>query len=361
MQGRIQRAGIQCRSGPGPCNPSGCDSYAGGADITYSVPEDKDLLYVEADVAVPGGRTFNVKSSSYGNVIEIRGLASTDPQQVILYSVNKGGVRSEGYPVTINPLTPPYMDVYNSLKMKEDFGGVNISFANESNASLAIVLSYLDEKSNEYLEYDTYYTEESDGKYSFRGMENETRKFGLYIRDRWDNISPMVEAELTPLYEEMIDKSKFKAITGIQGDGDGDGNYPTTDSQSDPKHMWNGVWPTSLNDYGDYKMFYLKTYDRQVSFTFDIGQAVQLSRLRFNYYYKWTYMDPKEYEVYGCTELTDDMYDGDWSKWTLLAHCTFNKPSGLGDGEYGRAMPKPSSPEPISTWISSCLKSDIYG
>ena len=101
----------------------------GGADITYSVPEDKDLLYVEADISVPSGRTFNVKSSSYGNVIEIRGLASTDPQQVMLYSVNKGGVRSEGCPVTINPLTPPYMNVYASLKMKADFGGVNVSFA----------------------------------------------------------------------------------------------------------------------------------------------------------------------------------------------------------------------------------------
>lgn len=268
---------------PAPVTQVVATPMPGGADITYSVPDDKDLLYVEADVTVPGGRTFNVKSSSYGNVIEIRGLASTDPQQVMLYSVNKGGARSEGVAVTINPQTPPYMDVYNSLKMKEDFGGVNISFANGSNASLAIVLSYLDEKSNEYLEYDTYYTEESAGNYSFRGMENETRKFGLYIRDRWDNISPTVEAELTPLYEEQIDKSKFKVVSGIQGDGNGDGTY-TTDSQSNPAHMWNGVWPGSLNDYGDYKMFYIRAYDRQTSFTFDMGQAVQLSRLRFSYY-----------------------------------------------------------------------------
>lgn len=46
-------------------------------------------------------------------------------------------------------------------------------------------------------------------------------------------------------------------------------------------------------------------------------------------------MEPKEFEVYGCTDLTEDMYDGDWSKWTLLEHCTFDKPSGLGNGEYG--------------------------
>ena len=319
---------------PAPVTQVVATPMPGGADITYSVPEDKDLLYVEADISVPSGRTFNVKSSSYGNVIEIRGLASTDPQQVMLYSVNKGGVRSEGCPVTINPLTPPYMNVYASLKMKADFGGVNVSFANESNASLAIVLSYLDEKSNEYLEYDTYSTEESDGNSSFRGMENETRKFSLYIRDRWDNISPTVEAELTPLYEEQIDKSKFKAVTGIQGDGKGDGTY-ATDGQSQPAFMWNGVWPTALTNYGDYKMFYIRSYDRQTSFTLDMGQAVQLSRMRFNYYYKWTYMEPKEYEVYGCTELTEDMYDGEWSKWTLLAHCTFDKPSGLGDNEFG--------------------------
>lgn len=105
----------------------------GGADITYSVPEDKDLLYVEADVAVPGGRTSSTEVlPPTGNVIEIRGLCSyRSPAGDALQRQPRAAARSEGCPVTITPLTPPYMDVYNSLKMKADFGGINISFANE--------------------------------------------------------------------------------------------------------------------------------------------------------------------------------------------------------------------------------------
>ena len=39
---------------PAPVTQVVATPMPGGADITYSVPEDKDLLYVEADVAVPG-------------------------------------------------------------------------------------------------------------------------------------------------------------------------------------------------------------------------------------------------------------------------------------------------------------------
>lgn len=307
----------------------------GGADITYSLPADKSLLYVEAELTLPDWKTMNVKSSSYNNLIEIRGLASTDPQQVALYSVSKGGKRSVASNVTINPLTPPYMEVYDSMEMREDFGGINVTCYNDSKASLAVVLSYLDEQSGEYLEYDAYYTEESEINYSFRGMENEKRKFSVYVRDRYDNISPMIEAELTPLYEELIDKSKFNAVSGIQGDGKGDGTYPT-DGQSEPKYLWNDVWSTVPGAYADYKFYYIRAYDRQCSLTFDMGQLVKLSRMRFNHYYPWSYMCAKEFEVYGSPEITEDMYDGDFGKWTLLAKCRFDKPSGLGDGQYGQ-------------------------
>lgn len=306
----------------------------GGADITYSLPDDRNLLYVEAELTLPTGKVINAKSSSYNNVIEIRGLASTEPRQVTLYSVSKGGSRSSAVSVTINPLTPPYMDVYDTIKMREDFGGINVTFENETNASLAVVLSYLDENSNEYVEYDAYYTEESSVNHSFRGLENETRKFSVYVRDRFDNMSPMVEADLTPLYEELIDKSKFKAVTGIKGDGNGDGTYPT-DGQSQPAYMWDGIYATVPDTYANWRFFYVRAYDRQCSFTFDLGQEIKLSRMRFNHYYAWSYMCAKEFEVYGCSDITQDMYDGSYDKWTLLASCKFDKPSGLPSGSYG--------------------------
>lgn len=319
----------------------------GGADITYSLPDDADLLYVEADVVTPLGRAFTVKSSSYSNVINIRGLADTEPQDVTLYSVNKGGARSEGYTLTINPLTPPYMEVYNSLRVKEDFGGVNMAFQNEYNASLAVVLSYIDERDGEYIEYDTYYTDASDVNYSFRGLESKPYKFGFYIRDRWDNMSPMLEDELTPLYEEELDKSRFNAVTGIMGDGwnsnrtgFGYGEYFSDVPENKITNLWDNRSPTSLTGYGaevGYQWLYIQksSSGEKAAFTFDLGQTTQISRLRFNQYQPWSAMSPKEFEIYGRADLNTQVYDGSWEHWTLLATVNNEKPSGLAGNEYG--------------------------
>lgn len=290
---------------------------AGGALITYALPDDANLLCVEAELLLPNGRKMNYTSSSYKNEITILGLANTQPQKVQLYSVSKNGVKSNAASIDVTPLPPPYEEVLKTVTLRESWGGIGITAQNESEGDLAYFLGYYDER-GVFVDYDSYYSSIKSDTFAIRGLPNETKKFGLYIRDRWDNFSDTLFADLTPLQEEMIEKKNFRMM-----ELDGDGIYGSYNNEQ-PENIWNGVWGTDWNNnYGDWKHFIATdgvTQDN-ATFTMDIGVLTKLSRIILNQYYRYEAHMPKKYEIWGLVDYDSDLITtamGDWSNWTLL-------------------------------------------
>jgi hypothetical protein len=314
----------------------------GGAEIHYKLPADKNLLYVEAELTTPEGRYMNFKSSSYSSEIIITGLASDKEIDVNLYSVSTGGAKSAPQTKTIHPLAPPFIEVFKSLSINAMFGGVRLNFLNDSGAELAFLLGYFDDE-GVFTDYDGYYTKRvEDTTYIFRGLPPVTRKFGIYIRDRWDNYSDTLYADLTPLLEEEIDKSKWKKYI-LDNDGPfypvGHMYYETNKMEN----LWDGAWSKSFSDpymlqlpsaYMTFTLYTVNSPDPK-SLTIDLGDIYRISRVRVNHYWQYTFSAARKWEVWGCSATPPQDGNWNWSGWVQLATMEQIKPSGLPGTQYG--------------------------
>ena len=63
----------------------------------------------------------------------------------------------------------------------------------------------------------TYYTKLNHGSFSLRGFDSEETTFGVYIRDRWDNMTDTLIEVLIPMKEKQLNRLNFKQVN-LPGD-----------------------------------------------------------------------------------------------------------------------------------------------
>jgi len=173
----------------------------------YNLPSSDGLRYVTAEYYLNGEKIVR-KSSYYDNSILVEGFPTAGEYEVNLYAVSWSDVKSSPVTAKINPLEPPYLTAFKSLVVQPTFGGIYISFENENASSLKISVIATDSL-GEWILLDTHYTDAIKGGFAIRGLTTDTRKFGFYVRDRWDNYSDTLYADLAPLFETEIDKKNF--------------------------------------------------------------------------------------------------------------------------------------------------------
>ncbi|WP_082592123.1 DUF5000 domain-containing lipoprotein [Candidatus Symbiothrix dinenymphae] len=303
------------------------ENIAGGAVITYELPDNSDALYVKAVYTTSQGVEKDVIASSYLNSLTIKGLGNTNARTVKLYVVNRQEKTSAPMEVTINPLTPPVQKIKNSLTYTTDFGGFLVTYDNEDREDVSINVLARDSTGTEMLDYDALYTPLAVGQYAVRGLPDTENRFGLYVRDRWDNISDTVFFTLTPWREDYLDKLLFRHIV-VAGDYPSWTNYGGTVGR-----LWDGLIFTDGDNYGS-------TLDGPLPhrLTIDLGVSVKLSRFklwqRAHEVTFYQHAEPKHYKVYG---RLDDPGQGNAADvmegWTLLRECHSFKPSGLPLGQ----------------------------
>lgn len=310
---------------PGPVTDIHVENTFGGANLTYKLPADTNLLYVEAEYDIQPGITRKAKASLYQDTLMLDGFGDTLIHTVQLYAVGRNKKTSDGVTVSVHPRTPPVVSVFETLTLEATFSGAVVTFKNPSQAPLALVLMSDSTGLGDWAVATTDYTQASEGSFSVRGFDTLNTKFAVFVRDRWNNKSDTLLKTLKPLYEKKLDKSKFKEV-----------DLPTDDYLG---HSWGGISPRSMyflwNDQwaNGSDVFHTKTGDPRMPqwFTFDLGVRAKLSR--FKLYHRdsgdglYVGGDPEEYEIYGSN---DPNPDGSWDNWTILGHFTSIKPSGPG-------------------------------
>lgn len=304
------------------------DNIAGGAIIYYTLPQQEtDISYVRAEYQYKGSMKSS-KSSVYKNFIQIEGFASTDPVEVKLYTVNHSEVSSEPVTVTINPLTPPVFNLTSSFKYEPDFGGLKVDWKNETGEEMVLTLMAYDEEMGRYMDKDAVYSAAKQGSYSFRGFESTLTRFGLYVRDKYYNISDTVTFELTPMYETAIKTDKFAHVMDIPADD------MTALGGWGFEKMWDGI----IGDQGWHSVY---EGAAPAYFTWDLGTVVKLSRFTVWQRTNIPYINsnPKIFELWGATEYEKGKDENYWKKggewetdghWIYLGTYEVKKPSGDG-------------------------------
>ncbi|MEA4916861.1 DUF5000 domain-containing lipoprotein [Proteiniphilum sp.] len=299
----------------------------GGAVLAYELPENVDIQYVRAEFTTSTGKLRDVKVSSYIDTLSISGLGDTSPRTVRLYTVNRKEIASQPVEVTINPLAPPIERIRNSMEYSVDFGGFLLQFKdNDVKEEVSIYVLKQTEGQGEMVEHQILYTSQQSDTLTVRGLPDEENRFGIYVRDRWDNISDTLFFTLTPWREDYLDKKLFKYIY-IAGDETWNhysGN-PTRNAFDDVVGNTNFI----------HTAFPVEFPHR---YTIDLGVDAKLSRFllwqRPGADVLYQHGAPKHYRVYGRatdpgTGNANDPLEG----WILLKECRSFKPSGLPLGQ----------------------------
>lgn len=302
---------------PGVVTNTSVVNFAGGATISYSLPSDEDLQYVMAEYVINNTtkQVSEAKASHYTNKVTVEGFSAAGDYEVKLYAVDKSDNKSEPVIVKIAPQAPPVQTVFNSLQLGVDFGGLNVAFNNPSEAKLAIVVITPD-NNGDFIPTETLYTQMKGGSFAARGFDTLSRKFGVYVRDRWNNYSDTVFKEVKPFFEKKLDKTKFREYV-----------LPT-DEESGYGWRIPFVWDDLPNEPG-FHTIPLSDRDMPIHFTFDLGTVAKLSRFRLwqrqgDWFYK--HGNPRKWTMWGSEKAPNP--DGSFNGWTKLMDCESIKPSG---------------------------------
>lgn len=298
---------------PGQVSNIEIQTVPGGAYITYQLPNDPDLLYVKGIYEIREGEIAEQRASLYNDTLKIVGYGDTGEKKVKIISVDRGENESAPVEVTFRPETPSVHTTFATMNMIPDFGGVQYSWINENNASMAFILMARD-SSGILFPFETVYSAVDSGKYTLRGFGPVEREFGVVIRDRWDNYSDTMLMTLTPLFEEKLDKSLFQMII-LEGDSEMDAwegqyEYAYDNNPETFNHTWAGSgWPQM--------------------WTLDLGVTAKISRInvlqRQDFFY--SHGNPRNLEIWGReSEPTDGSLDG----WTKLCDCEATRPTLQG-------------------------------
>jgi len=310
---------------PGAVTNPSATPLPGGLSIKYTLPSDKDLLYVKAVYNLAGGVTSEVKASYYDNKLDIVGFGDTLEHTVTLYAVDRSENISAPIQVKGSPTTAPVKLIERTMKISANFGGARFEWVNETEAPVSILLYAQDTTTGILSHVHTIYTSADTAMYNLRGYKSVPTRFVARVRDRWDNysdsIKPPAPYTLVPWPETALDKTRMGVVVlqndtpwdawGFQTENAFDGDFTST-AHTQGDH----AWPQIL--------------------TVDLGVVVRLSR--FKIYQRqnpdgtgWVYThgNPLKYDVYGALTLPDNT--GDLSKWTKLREsCVSTKPSGPG-------------------------------
>lgn len=303
---------------PGQVYDVNVENVPGGANITYKLPKDADLLYVKAEYQLKdGGEWLNTRASLYTDTLKLEGFGDTEEHRVRLISVDRSQNESEPVLVTINLKTPPVFAIFETLELKEDFGGIRYTWENETMANICLHILKKN-KAGEYTAMDDLYTKRKQGEGQYLGLPALESDFAVYITDRWDNASDTLKATLTPIFEMQIPYSDIKPYNML---GDTPSEYSwLVDYLFDDKYA-----PGSGAGY--HTETFSGPWPHRITFKVMTGK-VKCSRIKIwhrdQYYYR--HGNVKKFELLGAN---DPDPNGGEEGWTSIGIFDSYKPSGL--------------------------------
>jgi hypothetical protein len=292
----------------------------GKAIITYSLPEEDDLLCIKSVYVLPNGNRKEMSSSAYSNSIELKGFGKSAKTKVELYSVDKSYNESAPVTVEIEPLDSPIYDVIKTLKLYEAFGGLKLYWENPLGED--IVMGALMKEDGEFRHIETIYSSEGIAEKAIRGLESRLTDFGFYFRDMYNNYTDTLYLQMTPIFEEEIRKSNFTPLRlsskfSLHGYGGGK-----------MEALWDNVYNVDDN------LLYVNPAPEKIYFAFDMGVEAKLSRFRLwtrrNYMYQLHHI--RTFEIWGTSDQSATTNPDNWDGWEKIMDCESFRPSGLTEG-----------------------------
>lgn len=304
------------------------ENFSGKSVVKYHVPSDDNLLYVKAVYETSPDVLREAKASLYVDTLLLEGFPKAGDYKVKFYSVGKNEKQSEATEIIVSPLTPPVIEAFPSLDLAATFGGIRGSFINVHQSELKVTLLADTIGDNRYTLLRSYTSNSPFVRFTYLGLSSKKSNFAAYLQDRWGNrTDTLFFKDLTPLFEEKIDKSTFEWYRMLPSDLQHYVEEPFP--YYNPVNLWDGS--ISFGQWWGWVLL-----DRlPFTHTIRLGKSVILSRITIYQMsnfgaYRAAYNGagaPRSFEIYGSNlDRPDDNLFG--SDWTLLGRFESEMPSG---------------------------------
>jgi len=291
----------------------------GGALITYDLPNDNDVFYVKASYKSTLGKAMFKVSSYYDNNIELEGYNDINEHEVKIEVYDRSNNVSEPVIERFSPLESHIELAKQNMVITPDFGGVKLVWDNVSAKTLFAYLFYTNSAGQEITEILPSSLEHE--KKVVRGMDTIRKEFFVQLEDFHGNKTEIIsKGEHSPLFEEEIDKSKWKLVSNISVDGN--------EWEGETVNLWDGVVDTKDNsDDNSYCMISRRANGGQLSYPLDIvidmNAAVVMNRFvvwqrAFWYgneseYFYYQNENFKAFNLYASNDLDEWILIGEYS------------------------------------------------
>lgn len=179
----------------------------GGARFFYSLPQDEDLMSVEAVYTNKKGKVFTFAASYFVDSLDVYGLPSTDKYNVQLFAVDRAGNRSEPLNVDVVPLEPAFSRVANSMQVKPGFSSFFIDWANELKQNINVYVDFTFKQDGETRSLTTVFSSnlEKDRRFINDLVLPPSEKVDVKVRveDIYGNITDAIDKGQISLHEDI--------------------------------------------------------------------------------------------------------------------------------------------------------------
>jgi len=224
---------------PGAVSNVTYESLPGAVKLTYTLPTDKDLLYVKATYYLDNGSKMEASASSSTNELLIDGYGNGDSLRTVhLVAVDLNQNKSTPITVRVMPLESPIYNVMDSLVANKDFGGIYLKWKNPLKAKIIVVVTTPDAAGKPVVTIGgKFYSSIAKATVNVRGYDSIPRSFYIQVMDRWGNKTKMDTVTVTPIFERMIPKTYH-----LKWNGDPTIPYQEYGSGNAITKLWDNIW-----------------------------------------------------------------------------------------------------------------------
>ena len=317
---------------PGELTITSTEATYGGAIISYTLPNDDDILYVRADYTNGKGKAVFRTVSKHVNQIEVSGFVVEEDVTVSLTVVDENQNKSKAVEHEIRPLQSFIYLVQESIEIVPDLGGVQVSWENIEEKTVFIYLHIADGDEEE-----TRILSSSNATENIfvRGLEAKELGFSTKVEDFDGNITSLIEeGYYTPLFEEKINKDTWTLVSNLSIDGNA--------YEGATVNFWDDVVDT-FETNSDNSYFIINRNDNggvlrwPLDIVIDLNKKVKINRFKVWQRAFW-YNGPGDQPYYYQSENLrsfDLFVSMDKSEWALLGSFQIEEPT---NGDISQAL-----------------------